>query len=401
MGSVTAQIGGEFLNRYGHIDAMRAFAVLLVVFSHAGLTFVPGGSGVTIFFVISGFIITYLLLREREKTGGFDVGGFYMRRLIKIAPPLFLIIVIPTLIYMALGHSVNIVDFLGQIFFFLNWRYLDSDINVLPGSHVTWSLSIEEQFYLIFAIIWLFAVKSKHYLKVVSALAGIVVVYSFIARIVLYFGGATNDRIYFGTDTRVEAIGIGTLVAIWYFTHRTSPRITGNQYSARHSHDAGKNVVAASDQRTVPTLGKTYIPVTALVLYLFSLVVRDETFRETIRYSIQAIAAAMVILWGLTEVRSPLGQKFHDFLQWRFLQVLGLASYSIYLLHDVLNKALEPLFEHLPRLVSLPILVVLGIAGGVAIWKFIELPAQRFKDRHFASANAKSERAKLERREAP
>ena len=137
------------------------------------------------------------------------------------------------------------------------------------------------------------------------------------------------------------------------------------------------------------------------MLYLFSLVVRDETFRETIRYSIQAIAAAMVILWGLTEVRSPLGQKFHDFLQWRFLQVLGLASYSIYLLHDVLNKALEPLFEHLPRLVSLPILVVLGIAGGVAIWKFIELPAQRFKDRHFASANAKSERAKLERREAP
>ncbi len=394
MGSVTAHIGGEFLNRYGHIDAMRAFAVLLVVFSHAGLTFVPGGSGVTIFFVISGFIITYLLLREREKTGGFGVGGFYMRRLIKIAPPLLLIIIVPTLIYMALGHSVNIVDFLGQIFFFLNWRYLDSDINVLPGSHVTWSLSIEEQFYLVFAIIWLFVVKSKHYLKIVSVLASIVVAYSFIARIVLYLGGATNDRIYFGTDTRVEAIGIGTLVAIWYFTHRSSPRITGQLSSAHPSHEGQGN-------RAVPTLGKTFIPVIALALYLFSLVIRDEAFRETLRYSIQAIAAAMVILWGLTEVRSPLGQKLHDFLQWRFLQVLGLSSYSIYLLHDVLNKALEPFFEHLPRLVSLPILVVLGVAGGIAIWKFIELPAQRFKDRHFASANAKSEMAKLERREAP
>lgn len=59
------------MNRYGHIDAMRAFAVLLVVFSHAGLSFVQGGSGVTIFFVISGFIITYLLLREREKNRRF------------------------------------------------------------------------------------------------------------------------------------------------------------------------------------------------------------------------------------------------------------------------------------------------------------------------------------------
>ncbi|QRZ61850.1 acyltransferase [Rothia sp. ZJ932] len=392
------------MNRYGHIDAMRAFAVLLVVFSHAGLSFVPGGSGVTIFFVISGFIITYLLLREREKTGGFGIGGFYMRRLIKIAPPLVLIIVIPTLLYMASGGSVDILDFLGQIFFFLNWRYLDSNINVFPGTHVTWSLSIEEQFYLVFALIWLVAVKSKNYLKIITRLSIAVALYSFAARVLLYLAGASNDRIYFGTDTRVEAIAIGTLTAIWYFKHRSTEYLRGTEYTARHGYEV---VPGEARERSIPVLGQTYIPVVAVALYLVSLVIRDEAFRETLRYSMQAIAAALVILWGLTERRGALGQKLHDALQWRVLQVLGLSSYSIYLLHDVVNKALEPYFEHLPVPVSLLVLVVLGIAGGVAIWKFIELPAQAFKDRHFASANTKaemaatSERNQLETREAP
>lgn len=375
------------MNRYGHIDAMRAFAVLLVVFSHAGLSFVPGGSGVTIFFVISGFIITYLLLREREKTGSFDVTGFYMRRLIKIAPPLFLIIVIPTLIYMGLGGAVDIVDFLGQIFFFLNWRYLDSQITVLPGTHVTWSLSIEEQFYLVFALIWLLTVKNKNYLKIITVLSLLVAAYSFIARIILFLSEASIDRIYFGTDTRVEAIAIGTLVAIWYFQNRSSEYIRGSRYSARHGRQLN---AGESAERAVPVLGQTYIPAIALLMYLLSLVIRDEAFRETLRYSIQAIAAALVILWGLTERRAPLGQKLHDALQWRVLQVLGLSSYSIYLLHDVLYKGLEPYLAGLPTVVSLPLLVALGIIGGVAIWKYIELPAQAFKERHFASANSKA-----------
>ncbi|WP_181365120.1 acyltransferase family protein [Arthrobacter sp. HMWF013] len=86
---------------------MRAFAVMLVVVAHAGLgLIIPGGSGVTIFFTISGFIITYLMLRERDKTGGFSLGGFYFRRAVKIAPPLILAVVIPTLIY-AIFEDIN------------------------------------------------------------------------------------------------------------------------------------------------------------------------------------------------------------------------------------------------------------------------------------------------------
>src|SRR3954469_19419128 len=84
-------------NRFAHIDAMRAVAVGLVVVAHAGLDrVVPGGSGVTIFFSISGFIITYLVLRERDSAGGFAVGHFYLRRALKLGPPLVVIVFIPT-----------------------------------------------------------------------------------------------------------------------------------------------------------------------------------------------------------------------------------------------------------------------------------------------------------------
>ena len=161
-------------SRFQHIDAMRAFAVALVVFSHAGLTFVPGGSGVTVFFCISGFWITYTMLRERERTGGFDWGGFYFRRAVKLAPPLVLIIVIPTLIY-SLFHRIDWLDFLGQVFFFFNWRYTDSEVLVMPGSVVTWSLSIEEQFYLVIALVWLAAVRWRRADAVLAWVAGGVV----------------------------------------------------------------------------------------------------------------------------------------------------------------------------------------------------------------------------------
>lgn len=381
------------MNRYAHIDALRAFAVLLVVFSHAGLSFVPGGSGVTIFFVISGFIITLLLLREREKTGGFDIGGFYMRRLIKIVPPLVLALIVPTVIYMLLGGEVNIVDFLGQIFFFFNWRYLDSTVTVLPGSHVTWSLAIEEQFYLVFALIWLFAVKSEHYLKIVTGISAVTVMYSMLARLFLSLDGVSVDRIYFGTDTRVEAIAVGTLISVWFFKNRDTDHVLGHRLRGSRFADNRNSV----EGRAVPLLGRDWVLVAAVLLYLISLVIRDEFFRDTIRYTMQAGAAAVLVLWGQVAARQPLGNFVMNVMRWRFLQVLGLASYSIYLCHDVLYKIIEhSVGEMLPRPLAVAVMVVLGTGLGIAIWKWVELPALAFKDRHFASANTRAELAKNE-----
>lgn len=373
------------MNRYAHIDAMRAFAVLLVVFSHAGLKFVPGGSGVTIFFAISGFIITYLLLRERDKTGRFDVAGFYIRRLLKIAPPLILVIVIPTLVYWAMGGTIDSLDFMGQVFFFFNLRYLDSQITVLPGSHVMWSLSIEEQFYLIFAIIWLFMVRWRNYRNALTLLGLAVILYSSLSRWVLFDAGATSDRIYFGTDTRIEAITIGMLTALWYHRYSDDEMVRGRHLEGRHYMPSGG---LTSDGYTIPLLGRNWVLFTAVGVYLMTLVIRDATFRETIRYSLQAWSASAIMLWGLVASRQPLGATIHRWLAWRPLQLIGLSSYSIYLVHDILYKAIEGHLEALPVAAQVGILVPPGVIAGVLIYLIVEVPVQRFKERRF-SANWK------------
>ena len=160
------------MRQFAHLDAMRAAAVMLVVLAHAGLEVVPGGSGVTIFFVISGFIITHLVLKEHRRTGGFDIAGFYRRRALKLAPPLLVALVLPTALYAWLVRPVSLGDFLGQVFFFFNWRYTDSQVDVLPGSIVVWSLSIEEQFYVAFALIWLLLVGRRRPATALAVLAG-------------------------------------------------------------------------------------------------------------------------------------------------------------------------------------------------------------------------------------
>ena len=377
------------MNRYAHIDAMRAFAVLLVVFSHAGLSFVPGGSGVTIFFAISGFIITYLILRERDKTGGFDVAGFDIRRLLKIAPPLLLAIVLPTAIYWLRGGAVNLLDFLGQVFFFFNLRYLDSEITVLPGTHVMWSLSIEEQFYLIFALIWLFMVRWERYRKSLVVLGALVITYSSLARWVLHESGASTDRIYFGTDTRVEAIAIGMLTALWYHRYANDEMVRGRDVS-QHRYRSGSLVQGG---RTIPLLGRNWVFFAALGLYLITLIIRDDLFRDTLRYSLQAWAASVLMLWGLVGSRQPLGDAIHRLLAWKPLQIIGLSSYSIYLVHDVLNKMIEPYLHGWSTLAQVALLVPLGLGAGVLMYLLIEIPVQKFKDRHFASSWKKQEQA--------
>lgn len=350
--------------RYAHLDALRALAVLLVVFSHAGLTFVPGGSGVTIFFVISGFIITHLLIRERETTGSFNLAGFYARRFLKILPPLILIIVIPSLVWWASGRPLDPLDFLGQIFFFFNLRYLDSQVTVLPGSNVVWSLSIEEQFYLFFALFWLLLLRVRNYRAWLIGLGWGLIIWSLVIRTVLHLGGASSDRIYFGTDTRLDAIVLGMLLALYY---------QGIRQTRNNRHRTPKENF----------WGGPWVPAASALLYLLTLIIRDDFFRDTIRYSLQAAAAGAFLLWGLTASKNPLNQKLLAALKNPALQKIGLASYSIYLVHQVIFKAIHHWLEPLPLAAQVAIQVPLALGIGLAIYYALEVPIQDFKNKKY------------------
>ncbi len=132
---MSTEVRKNTAGRFAHIDAMRAFAVLLVVVAHAGAgLIVPGGSGVTIFFAISGLIITLLVLREQDKTGGFAIGGFFFRRAAKILPPLIVVVLVPSLVWACFG-PLDWGALAAQIFFVFNWVKASGDLfHVLPGS---------------------------------------------------------------------------------------------------------------------------------------------------------------------------------------------------------------------------------------------------------------------------
>lgn len=155
------------------IDGLRAVAIIPVIWLHAGLPYVTGGFlGVNVFFVISGFLITSILLREFE-TGNFSLVNFYERRARRILPALFIVISFTSLaVLLTSGHPVYIGDFgasvLSSVLFFSNvyfWQtsgYFGSVSELSPMLH-TWSLAVEEQYYIFFPLLLmlLFSLRKK------------------------------------------------------------------------------------------------------------------------------------------------------------------------------------------------------------------------------------------------
>ncbi|AFA72181.1 putative acyltransferase [Gordonia polyisoprenivorans VH2] len=355
-------------SRFFHIDAMRAFAVLLVVFGHAGMDrFVPGGSGVTIFFTISGFVITYVVLRERLRTRSFNIRGFYWRRLVKLGPPLIIAIAIPTGVYAIWSH-VSISDFLGELFFYYNWIKASGGGEVLPGTGVVWSLSIEEQFYVFFALFWLLAYRRRRW-YVWLYLGGLVIVaVSFCSRTALALTEATEARIYYGTDSRVEALGFGIMLAVLIV------RIQAGAVNRLET--------------TVFKLSSTpALLYGSVIVYVCSLVVREDLFRVTGRFSLQALAACGVILYGfgVSASRTRLcggggvtRRAFDIVCQNRVVNEIGLASYSIYLIHLVIILLLAPALAGWPSPLRVLVFVPVGLIAGWLLYRLVEIPVQRW-----------------------
>jgi peptidoglycan/LPS O-acetylase OafA/YrhL len=196
------------------IEGLRAVAVLLVVLYHCGVPFLPGGYvGVDVFFVISGFLITGLLLRERERTGRISIRAFYGRRIRRLLPAALLVTVV------TVGAAYRwlpplrapqvALDGLFTTVYGLNYRlaatgidYLNADAAPSPLQHF-WSLAVEEQFYLIWPLLLLFARRRPVLIAVVAA--------SFAVSV--WQTGANPTWAYFGLHTRAWELGAGALVA--------------------------------------------------------------------------------------------------------------------------------------------------------------------------------------------
>lgn len=207
------------------LDGLRAIAVVAVIIYHFNPQWLPGGFlGVDTFFVISGYLITSLLLTEYHNTQRIDLISFWMRRLKRLLPAvIFLIMSVLILTLMIVPSEIKAVrgDAFAALFYVSNWWYIFQDVDyfaqfeVAPLKHL-WSLAIEEQFYLFFPILLFMLLRYVKRLKLILYTMIGFVVMSMITMGVLYEPHGNVARVYFGTDTRLQTMLLGVILAfIW------------------------------------------------------------------------------------------------------------------------------------------------------------------------------------------
>ena len=224
------------------IDSLRALAVLAVIIYHVDVNYLPGGFlGVDLFFVLSGYLISSLIIKEYKKTGSLNLYNFYIRRARRLLPAVYFMITVGIVVMVMFNGVLLKKSHLDAIFGYIyssNWWYIfhkldyfDSFGSQSPFKHL-WSLAIEEQFYMIFPLLFLLINRKKKdkdgFYKLnrnfLYVILGVILV-SLIAHIIL-FDINNISRIYFGTDTRAFSLLVGVVGAILYPMDKLNTKIT-------------------------------------------------------------------------------------------------------------------------------------------------------------------------------
>jgi peptidoglycan/LPS O-acetylase OafA/YrhL len=225
-GSVTHAVRtgpeGGTLRRFSALDGIRALAVLAVLLYHAGIPGMGGGLlGVDVFFVLSGFLITSLLCRELAASATIRLGRFWAQRARRLLPALFVLVLGVAAYAYAFRGTLDLPavrsDALSTLCYVANWHFIFSDQGYFaqaaapsPFLH-TWSLAVEEQYYLIWPLVVLFVARRWGVSKVALA-AAVGALASATTMVVLSGLGASLDRLYYGTDTRAQSLLLGSFL---------------------------------------------------------------------------------------------------------------------------------------------------------------------------------------------
>ncbi|PTI52803.1 acyltransferase [Staphylococcus xylosus] len=207
------------------IDGLRAIAVIGIIIYHLNKQWLTGGFlGVDTFFVISGYLITSLLLFEYESTGIINLKQFWLRRIRRLIPAMLVLVIVVTVATLIFkpGEIVNIKqDVFAAVFYVSNWWYIATGVNYfeqfafMPLKHL-WSLAIEEQFYIIFPIVFILLLLTIKKYRNVTLVFWIISLISLLAMIIISQSQTGHSRVYFGTDTRLQTMLLGVIFAfVW------------------------------------------------------------------------------------------------------------------------------------------------------------------------------------------
>ncbi len=348
------------------IDGLRAIAVIAVLLYHLGLDWIPGGFlGVDLFFVISGYVITRLLLDSIEISGGLDLRAFYLARLRRLLPAL-LFMLISTALAVGIWAPDTIKRFLIDTPFALtgsmNWwlvgRHLDyfEAIGRPPLLQHTWSLAVEAQFYLIWPLILLLILRFFGKKRVAIASLAIAAFSGVALMVVSYSLDAAEaskvSHIYFGTDTHSIGLFLGAALAVSWVPQNF------------------KVEVSKKAQDFIDGIGVFGF---LGILGAFLLIDESNPALYKIAFPLAGIFGAAII----TSVVHP-ASRFAPILQNKVLLWIGERSYAIYLWHWVIFQVTRPNMDLAGQtwaLYALRILIVFALAD-ISL-RYIELPVRR------------------------
>jgi peptidoglycan/LPS O-acetylase OafA/YrhL len=318
-----AELSTQDRNRLGYVpelDGVRGVAILFVLGNHAPLgrfsSLLPGGFvGVDIFFVLSGFLITTLLVEEFDRTGSISQRQFYMRRALRLGPALIAMLVVYCLFSFAAYDKTraqrNCINSLIALFYASNWVRIFSRNQLGHLAH-TWSLSAEEQFYLLWPIILLALLRFTSKRRHIVVAAALIAVLSWCVNIYLARHGVATRRVWlhlcFGLDSRAATLMIGCILAVV---------LTSGLMSEQVKTSLRKYLVV------IAPLSLACL----LAFCLFSYAIGDRWFY--FGFIVLALLAATLILDAMLDVRS-LTKRL---LEMKWLVWVGSVSYGLYLWH--------------------------------------------------------------------
>ncbi len=365
------------------LDGLRGLAVIGVLLYHGGVSWAPGGFlGVEIFFVLSGFLITSLLVAEWTATGTIALGAFWARRARRLLPALFALVAVIGVYYALAGPEKAVPGFLSDgistLLYYSNWHQIAAGTNyfaasgpVSPFEH-TWSLAIEEQFYVVWPLLilglgWLAGIALRRRpatrrgsLRVMLGVSLTGAAASALESALLFDGGKGLDRVYYGTDTRAAPLLIGASLA---FVLALARDRTASPAADRRPSSMVRGRV----------LGAAALVVLAAVLTLVRVANGSSTWLYP--YGLLALDAGVVALIAAA-VLAP-GSPVSRILSLPPLRAVGEISYGLYLWHFPLFLWLDESVtgEHGTALLALRLGVTLAVS--LASFVLIEQPVRR------------------------
>jgi peptidoglycan/LPS O-acetylase OafA/YrhL len=341
------------------LDGLRGLAVIGVLLFHGEFPWARGGYlGVSVFFTLSGFLITNLLVREHGASGRIALGTFWSRRFRRLMPAALATLLAVCLYGWLFASNAQLRDLRGDLFaalgYVANWRFVFAEQSYAdlfaapsPVQHF-WSLAVEEQFYVVYPLVvaGLLRLGGKRLLAVVLGAAAIAsLAWSLHLRL-------DADRVYYGTDTRIAELLAGAVIALWWI---------------------GRPALADPPRTRARSFAVAALGVFALAGTLALWTRVDQTSQWLVR-GVLPLQALLSVGLVLTAARPGVVAWV---LSWRPLRAIGLVSYGLYLYHWPIFLVLSPERTDLSRVPLFALRVAATTALSVASYFVLEQPIRR------------------------